>query len=115
MHQAKHPLLKAHEIATYIRQQVITEDLEFIMYGHDANEDISDGLDLIDCSEIPSESEPESSTHTSIGITGYKLEQAVEDCLNQNPVMGYIITHIGQFTDLDIKQMRNGNYDWNTI
>ncbi|MDA0152205.1 hypothetical protein OH460_07825 [Vibrio sp. Makdt] len=115
MCQAKHHSMTTAEIAAFIRLHVITDNSEFTMSGHDANEDISDGIDLINCTELPSESEPNSNSQVNIGMTGYHLEQAIEDCLNQNPVMGYIITQIGQFSDLDLKQMNQGHFVWQNV
>lgn len=115
MCQAKHHSMTTAEIAAFIRLHVITDNSEFTMSGHDANEEISDGIDLINCKELPRESEPNSSSQVTIGMTGYALDQAVEDCLNQNPVMGYIINQIGQFSDLDLKQMNQGHFDWQSV
>lgn len=98
-------------LASYLRTHIVDGEGNFSMLAHEADGSIADGLDTILCNENPSNEEPNSDAAT-FGISGYTLEQALDDCVNQNPVMDLMITQIGGFSDLDIKQIMNGEFDW---
>lgn len=102
---------RTQSIVQFLRLNLVSKNHRFTIQCHPVESDISEIGDTIECSELP-DNKVLGADVEEIDIFGYTLEQAIDDCINQNPINESIICFIGDYSDQEIRTMIELTYDW---